>query len=488
MFLDFFKKKSVNIFIEGAPDSKKLSIGSGNVDYILSRSLYASIPTSDVSYADYELGNYSIKTYIDTFSSFISTPKIVSSNDELSLSINNFIKRNKAVLLKIYRQAMIDGLCYIWVRLEKNTMGFNKPVIKIISREHLKKGESIKRRDGSFEAVTFEFEERWVIDGKDAEEEKSSTVKVTLKAFSETWEVLGELPPGYQKKKEEWNTGLSFIPIFAFYNNKLEFLSDGLPEVTSLLPFIRKYNIIFQKLDRHLNNILDPKLKLHLKSAQAFLKNTMGIREGDYKAIERGDYKPDITQFKVAILQDKEEDATFLTQENNVQSAINVLSLLHWIIIELTMPEYLYGTALNTTNASVKEQSPVWLKKIEDRRSEYSNFYYWLSEVFLAYSNIINGRDMFIEHIGEESWEVAWEEVEAQDDIAIMTALKAFTDSIISLMDEGIIGAETAFNTLKNFITIPNDFDAEHKLAIAHIKEKMELENERNASLNGLRY
>ena len=89
----FFKKQVTNIFIN-TNDNKTLDIGSGRVDYVLSRSLYASIPTKDSSYQEYTLGNYSIKTYIDTLASHIATPIIVSKNAEFSSYVNSFIARN----------------------------------------------------------------------------------------------------------------------------------------------------------------------------------------------------------------------------------------------------------------------------------------------------------------------------------------------------------------------------------------------------------
>ena len=62
---EFFKQPIQNIFIN-ASEKKRLDVGKGSVDYILSRSLYANIPTSDTSYSDFVMGNYCIKPYIDT--------------------------------------------------------------------------------------------------------------------------------------------------------------------------------------------------------------------------------------------------------------------------------------------------------------------------------------------------------------------------------------------------------------------------------------
>ena len=152
-----------------------------------------------------------------------------------------------------------------------------------------------------------------------------------------------------------------------------------------------------------------------------------------------------------------------------------MLNLIHWIIVEMTMPEYLYGTALNTTNASVREQSPVWIKKIEDKRGEYSQFYSWLSDVFSFYLSILKNTLPTFE---DEGVSIEWEELEAQDDVALMNALQKATDSILKALDASLISPETAFNALKQFITIPEEYETEHKKAIEYIREKNQLEAE----------
>lgn len=473
---NFFKKTFQNIFISSS-EKKKLEIGDGKVDYILSRSLYANVPTSDGSSCAFTMGNYCVKPYIDTLSGYISTPHIVSVDERFNTDIDAFLAKNEATLTQIYRQAMIDGLVFVWFKIEKKSNGAPAPVLKIVSREDVYMEDCVKARNGNFEKVVILQKINWnlpKVSADDVDNEKEvSTLRIELTPYFETYEIVeGKVPPSFSPKKETWNTSLPFVPFFSFYNNRLNFLSDGLPEVATVLPFIRKYNRVFEQLDKHLHNILDPKLKLRLKSASSFLKNSLGVREKDFERIEKGEYKPDVTQFKVAILQDRDEDVEFVNQGDSVKSALDVLNLLHWIIVELTMPEYLYGTALGTTNASVKEQSPVWIKKIEGRRAEYSDFYYWLSECFYAYSFLANGKAVYNDVISAyNSLKIEWEEIETKDDVALMNAIKAFSDAISQLRDEGFISGESAFNVIKTYIPTTNEWSLEHQKAIEEIKE-----------------
>lgn len=489
----FFKKTESypNIFIEKS-EAKTLETKSGEIDYVLSRSLYASVPTKESTYYDYVLGNYASKTYIDTLSSFIGVPIIQGGEGDINKELNSFIAKNKSILIKIYKQAMIDGVVYIWCRLEKNAFGKMQLAIKLMPRETFERNKSRLKSNGTFEKVVFESIETWqeekkkevfflqqkedIDDNTKREfETKKARIRITLTPFTEELEIIGDLPPQYKEKKTTINTLINFVPVFAFYNNQLSFLAEGIPEIANVLPFMKKYNSTFRLVEKHLNQILDPKIKLHLKSAKAFLQNNLGIKEKDYEAIAKGELKPDVTQFKAAILTGENEDIAFVNQGDNIKSAIDVLNLIHWIIVEMTMPEYLYGTALNTTNASVKEQSPVWIKKIEDRRGEYTQFYNWLINVYILTSHLLKNE---LPKAEDTNFFIEWEELEAKDDVALMNALHSATESILKALDATLISPETAFNALKQFITIPEEYKTEHEKAIEYIREKNQLEAE----------
>lgn len=491
----FFKKpqNSSNIFLE-VGQTKKLETKSGEIDYILCRSLYASVPTTETSFYNYAYGNYVTKTYIDTFSSFIGSPHIVGDTDIFNTEANRFIEKNKSLLIKIYRQAMIDGVVYVWCRPERDINGVLQLVIKIMPRETFIKHESIKKADGIFEKVVFESKETWKEEkpketffdnsfsyGNSQNEEielieKQAKIKIELTPYTEKMTIEGDLPPQYKQRNKTINTFINFVPVFAFYNNQFSFLSDGLPEIANILPFMRKYNDTFCLLEKHLKQILDPKIKLNLRSAKAFLQNNLGIREKDYEAIAKGEVRPDVTQFKAAILTGENEDISFVNQQSNIKNALDVLNLIHWITVEMTMPEYLYGTALNTTNASVREQSPVWIKKIEDRRAEYTQFYRWLIDVYKAFAYILKNDIKREEE--DPVFFIEWDELEAKDNVALMNALHNATDSILKALDASLISPETAFNALKTFITIPDEYETEHTKAIEYIREKNKLEAE----------
>ena len=206
------------------------------------------------------------------------------------------------------------------------------------------------------------------------------------------------------------------------------------------------------------------------------MRNSFGLSPNELDAVASGKSKLDITRFDAAILDGVNDEVKFITQPDNTESALSLLKLLHWIIVELTMPEYLYGTAMSSTNASVKEQSPVWAKKVEGRQGEYNEFYSWLSDVFYLCQTAINGRDIYAEDGGVTDVSIRWAELTAKDDVQVMNALASFISAMEKAQMLGIVSPQSAFNTLKTFMAIPNDYETEKEAAAKWIRLKINLE------------
>lgn len=469
--LDFFKTRFTGIFVDNAVNGKG-AFDSVKVDYVLSRSLYASVPADNSGYMQYALGNYCTKTYIDTLSSFIGLPDVQAESDSFTADVQKYLSRNKTALLRIYRQTMIDGEHFVWARIENTLTGKAELRLKQIPLELVVQDECIPDSSGGYKRFVFEQTKKW----KERGSEKKAAIKIELEEGKETITVTGDLPPEYGAKKTETKNAFSFVPVFCLYNNKQTFLKGGVPEIAAAVPFIRRYDATLRKLGKHIDNILDPKMKVRAKNIDKFVQSSFGLTPEQYSKILAGEGSVDITQFKAAMLEGENDTVDFITQQDNTQSTIELLKLLHWIIIELTMPEYLYGTAMNSTSASVKEQSPVWTKKIEDRQGEYNEFYYWLVEVYALASTAIHGRDVYAKDGGTENAVIRWQELTAKDDVVMMNALSTFVGAMDKALNMGLVSPKSAFNTLKIFMAIPADFETEQEAAQKWIKFKMNLE------------
>ncbi|PIE97458.1 MAG: hypothetical protein CR988_07800 [Treponema sp.] len=470
IFSRFFKDTISGLFVGDAVDGKN-AFNNIKVDYVLSRSLYSSAPADGSSYSSYALGNYAPKLYIDTLSSFIDIPEVSATSDIFTKDIQDFIQKNRASFLKLYRQTMIDGKHYVLIRIEENFLSNFEIKIKQIPLELVQEDLCEKTPDGFYSKFVYETVEKWKVGNI----EEKATIQFTIEPNKETINITGKEPPAYKGVERESKTVFDFVPVFCIHNNKLVFMKDGIPEIASIVPFIKRYDATLKKLGKHIDNILDPKFKAKVAKPLQFLKYSFGLSDDDISKIERGELKLDITQFKAALL-GVNEDINFVIQENNTEAGIKLLQLLHWIIIELTMPEYLYGTAMSTTNASVQEQSPVWVKKVEDRRGEWEEFYYWLVDMFYIAKVAIEGRDIYKIDGGYKSVKIKWKELNSKDDVRLMQALNSLVTSLNQLLELGLIAPQTAFNTIKTFIPINNDFQSEQEASTEWTRFRLELE------------
>ena len=151
---DFFmRNRSISgLFLDTGITKRDGAEAFSNIktDYVLSRSLYSSAPSSNSGYLDYALGNYCTKLYIDTFCWFIGLPDIQAESDTFSKAIQAFLTRNKTLLFNIYKQTMVDGKHYVWIRLEQTAMGKSEIRIKQIPLELVGEDDCIKDLSGGY--------------------------------------------------------------------------------------------------------------------------------------------------------------------------------------------------------------------------------------------------------------------------------------------------------------------------------------------------
>ena len=257
---DFFmRSRSISgLFLDSGITKRDAAeaFSSVKTDYVLSRSLYSSAPSHQSGYLDYALGNYCTKLYIDTFCWFIGLPDIQAESDTFSKAIQAFLTKNKTLLFNIYKQTMIDGKHYVWIRLEQTATGKSEIRIKQIPLELVIEDDCIKDFSGGYTRFVTETTEKWKERGVD----RKAVIRITLEAGRETIDIDGDLPAGYQQKQTVNRTAFPFVPVFCLYNNKQTFLKDGIPEIAPAVPFIRRYDATLRKLGRHIDNILEPRL------------------------------------------------------------------------------------------------------------------------------------------------------------------------------------------------------------------------------------
>jgi len=442
-------------------------------DFNLSRSLYVGYPIRENEQESYQLGNFCTKTFINTFSWYVGIPEFSSANNEFTESLNSWVKRGRSKLLAIIQQALVDGKHYVWLRVEESPKG---PIIVIrqIQRELVNEKESERDMSGGYKKLVFSIKEQ----DKDGH---ALEIQWTLEPKKESWKLISGTRPAYLEKDEGENAiNVDFVPVFCQVNNKQTYIADGIPEIAPAVPFIQRYDQIMRKLGRHISDGLIPRMIFRITSGMNdFLKLSFSLTD---EQLKQGGVKVSPEQFQSGFLSGQNDEIKYLQKEDRSPAAMKMLELLYFIIIELTMPEYLYGAAMNSTNASVSEQSPVWAKKVDGKQGEFDEFFYWLADTYLAMMNAESGREMFRD-VGNV--EVKWPEVTVKDDVALMNAFASLMTALGKAMELNLVSPDTAFNALKQFIPVSGTFDEEKNKALAFTKLRLEIDEIREKLREG---
>lgn len=448
------------IFIKQEAQGNRLA--DIKVDYELSRSLYTTVPREGHEDETYQLGNFCTTAYIDTFGWYIGLPVLKAENVQFSDAYMNWQRRNRSTLDQFIKQTLIDARAYAWFRNEKSGDSVRQ-VLRLIPRECVDREQTTKNAEGQFEKFVFVITER----GANGNEIKTTW---TLEKGKESFKVDGEVPAGIETSGE-YKTRLDFIPVFEQFNKKQSYMSDGIPEIAAAVPFIRRYDATMRKLGKHVDDGLVPRMLFKIKEMREFLKMSFGATD---QMIDSGGVRFSAEQLQNVFLSDPNDRAEYLQKEDRSQSAQKLLETLFYIICEVTMPEYLYGSAMSSTNASVSEQSPVWAKKVTGKQGEFDTFFYWIADTYSRLVNAASGRLT----LGEPGvLEIVWPEITSKDDVALMNALSSLVGALDVLLKDGVIGVKTAFEAVKEYISVSGDFESEQDAVKAYQRFKLELEN-----------
>jgi hypothetical protein len=143
------------------------------------------------------------------------------------------------------------------------------------------------------------------------------------------------------------------------------------------------------------------------------------------------------------------EDAAYITADANTAGVQTLLELVFYQIVQASeTPEYVFGTAVASSKASVNEQQVPFGKKIERKRLQLEEPMQQIASLFLRMAATVGD----IPDLDDYSVELEWPEVNPRDEVQVANTLKTLGDAFIAMIEAGIVGAETANEFLRNFI------------------------------------
>jgi len=158
------------------------------------------------------------------------------------------------------------------------------------------------------------------------------------------------------------------LPIVHFPNEMDEQSIYGESEYRNLYFLFLRYHQVFDNAIKNnvFNSVSTPYVS-GITNMDAFLKEN-GVFDK-----ETGTYKFDLRAGKM-VMGGEGFDIRMIQSASTVESAEKLLNLIFWLIVQASeIPEFVFGTAVQSTNASVNNQMPVMVRKVKKKQKEFYN-------------------------------------------------------------------------------------------------------------------
>lgn len=435
------------------------TLDSSKVNYSLARQIYGN------THDKYKLGAGFAKPIINSVVGFMGMPifnstggddeeldrvnnildnpesdeEIVFSEDLKQKFFDDFINKEDGVFQQIHKNTLRDGDCYLLVTKKdtdsplygSNELIFDYRFIEpasifciynsfnesIISKAVIT--TKINYTDENKHFVSYKITETWT-------EAEHSIIYTDKQNITYLEDVIESNPYG-------------FVPIVKFSNEK-DFSQNGYSELEPIEPYIRAYNDVMLDYLRTSRLTAQPKLLVKVKDVQGFLSNNFTSQEISSKKLS-------LASKNVVMLGDTEDNANYL--EVSATTHFTLLEFLFMCIVDASeTPEFVFGTAVASSKASVSEQIIPILKKVERKRASFKPAYDLLIRMLIAYNNIFRTEYGKLDF----SYSISWKEIDRDDDQTRANTIKLLVDSYISAIDSGIMSKESAIESLTTFI------------------------------------
>lgn len=439
-------------------------IDNTEVNYALCRQLFLN------SHENYKLGAGFAKPIINSIVAFMGIPTFITDDIVGEEVIKKYLTDIKNTYITIQRNTLREGDCYVLVTNEKLNNKLYKNELKIDFRILLpERVKIIKDETGTTKKVII----RTTLDYTDEEEQ---TVKYKV---SEVWtddQYVKKYDfidcPSYIKDELIDFVGVNpygFIPVLYFKNEHEEFRTNGTSELENVEPYFRAYHDVMLDSLRSTKLNSSPKLKIKVANLTTFLNNNFTSEEIASKNIK-------ISKKDVLFVGD-EDDLGYVEVGATNHSVL--LELLFMCIVDTSeTPEFLFGTAVASSKASVSEQMTPLMKKIERKRSAINDTYQLMARMVFSIYNDNNINDL----VQDFQTKIIWEDTDSAEDNVKANTINTIITALNAGIEGKIISYESAIDYLKQYIETMSDTYIEEAEKI--IKQYEEMNDSINNDLN----
>lgn len=230
------------------------------------------------------------------------------------------------------------------------------------------------------------------------------------------------------------------VPITLFTNDKD--ISDlyGHSEIEAIEPQLKFYHDLTFEAGTAQSRDGHPKLKVSTSNPQRWIDNNFGA--GMFAKISAGKAALNLDDRDLYLNQgDDDVNYIYLNKTSGDYQQLSENTFTN-IVEGSETPEINFGANIGTSLASVKEQRPVWIKKIEAKQEERTPQWLDLFDIIIDIYNFVNFKNL------KNDIELNWPKpnfVSAIDQATIMDSLAKAFDKMVT---KRLISQEEVYNTL----------------------------------------
>lgn len=428
-----------------------VSIGSSNnvyalnsidrMDYELARKIYRNI------HKDYKLGAHFARPVIDACVGFMGVPSVKSADREAQSVLEEHFDRWGSVLVRGHRNAFRDGDQFfrLAVRDEDDVLyknkekGFGIDLIPI-PPERVKRIET-DPETGRVQAYLLQYTCTW---GENDRNKYTITEKIEKDKIIKTY--AGDLPPDLGLKNIEEPNKWGFIPIIHFKNEAEDNEVWGRSDLEPIEPLMKAYHDVLLQAISGSKMHSTPKVKFKVSDYKDFILRNFGV---DIDAIKPGEEVKISFDNRDVIFVHDDEDVEYLSVSSPLGGADVLLKFIYWCIVDVSgTPEFVFGTAVSSSKASVSEQMIPLIRKIKRKRSMFEESYLMMARMLLAMWEKANGRNAIQTY---NTW-LDWEEIVPKDEEKIATVIEKLVNAFAKAVETRLMSLEAAASYLADFV------------------------------------
>lgn len=407
-------------------------LDSSRVDYKLARALYRN--TED----KYKLGAGFAKPIVNTAAGFMGAPHFTHAAPDADQALEEAMEAWTGKLLRINRNALRDG--DVFARIGRMPARFN-PGEEVFDLQLVPPEWVTPVTDpltGSWQEVVIRHPVKLL--DKDGKVSNQYTIVETLRPTVREIEADGAAPAEVKARNRKEPNPWGFIPVVHARNEAEEDQLFGASELEPVEPFLKAYHDVMLFSVQGSKLFSRPKAKFKLHDVSKFLSDNFSQEE-----IQAGKLRMDSREI---FLMKENDDASFITADSGLDGTTTLLKFIYFCIVDVSeTPEFAFGTAVQSSKASVSEQMIPLARKIRRKRGHMEEPYGELASMYLAMWAKVENSPL-------ETYRVktGWEELSPRNDSEVATTIKTLIEGLAQGIESGLLSLPAASEFLREFV------------------------------------